>query len=85
MSELRKQAHTLPALLQVGKNGLTEEFINELSRTLKKKGLVKIRLLKSCAEKPREAAKIIAEKLGVELVSVVGGSLVFYDKSAKKQ
>lgn len=58
--------HTSLVLYQLGKQGLTENFINNLEKTFKKHNLVKINILKSCS-RDKEQVKKIAEKICSDL------------------
>lgn len=79
--ELRAKAHHLPALLQVGKNGVTASVKEELSRMAKKRGLVKVRFLRSYADEheSREAAEELVSGGSLELVAVTGNTAVVWD------
>lgn len=48
--------------LQMGKNGLSEGFIESLSKTFKNHGLIKLSVLKTCT-RDREEIKQIAEAI----------------------
>jgi RNA-binding protein YhbY len=54
---------------QLGKAGLTNTFVESLSKTFKKRELVKISILKSCC-RDRKEAKELAEKLCQELEKI---------------
>lgn len=85
--KLSAEANTLPTLLQIGKNGVTDVFIEELARMIKKKRLVKVKFLKSIADtlEPKEEALNIALKAKLELVGIVGHTMIFYDPHALKK
>ncbi len=72
----------LPVILQVGKNGLSEAFINEFDKIITKKKLVKIRFLRSFADlnDVNLVSSKLASDLGCDLISVVGNTAVFYRK-----
>lgn len=83
---LATKAKDLPAILQVGKNGLSDAFVAELRLLLEKKGLVKVRFLRSFVEssKAAEAAGVLAASAKAEIVGVVGNTAVFYRATIKK-
>jgi len=62
--------------VQLGKKGITEEFIREVKNRLEKHGVVKIRILKSFRRitgmDRRDIARIVAEKTGAQLLEVRG-------------
>ncbi len=81
---LRAQANGLPALFQVGKGGVSPALITQLDDALTARELVKLKvLLESAPEKPYALADTLAEATRAEVVSVVGGSMVFYRYSEK--
>ena len=53
-------------MLQMGKKGLSEGFLDSLSKTFKNHGLIKLSVLKTCT-RDREEIKQIAEGLRVGL------------------
>lgn len=72
---------------QIGKKGLTENFIDSLSKTFKNNKLVKISVLKSCTrdrEDIKKMAQEICEKLGKthnkKFVSRIVGFTIFVIK-----
>ncbi len=66
--------------IQLGKSGLTEGFINEVKRRLKKQGVVKIRILKSYLKSGendrRSIARKVAELAGARLIEVRGNTFI---------
>ena len=63
--------------LQIGKNGLTPEFVNQVRTFFEKERMVKIDILKSACRDKSEA-KEIAEKLISELGPKFGYKLIGY-------
>lgn len=63
--------------LQIGKNGLSSEFINQVKSFFGKERMVKIDILKSACRDKSEAKKI-AENLILELGSKYDYKLVGY-------
>lgn len=78
---LRGLANDLPALYQLGKNGITEEFIASLDEALDKKELIKVSVLKNVFMSTREAMDAICEELNCIPVSCVGSKMVFYRRA----
>lgn len=77
---LRKQAHDLDPILQIGKSGLSEGVLDEVKRQLKALKLVKLKLLKSARENEDRSA--LAEQLAAAtqsvLVEVRGNTVVLW-------
>ena len=82
-SHLRGMASTMNAIFQIGKASLTPELINGLDEALEKRELIKISVLKNCADDPRELGEMIAERTHAQVVAVTGKKIVLYRKSKK--
>lgn len=82
---LRGLANDLPALYQLGKNGITEEFIASLDEALDKKELIKVSVLKNVFMSTREAMDAICEELNCAPVSCVGSKMVFYRRAKEEK
>lgn len=80
---LGSEASTMNAIFQIGKASLTPELINGLDEALEKRELIKISVLKNCADDPREIAEIIAERTHSVVVKVIGKNHSF--PSGKKE
>jgi len=57
---------------QIGKKGLTHEFVEQMRRTFEKDELIKIDLLKSATRDKEEA-----DKIGSDLVEKLGNKFTF--------
>lgn len=80
---LSKLAVNEKPVLELGKANLTPEFTAALAEALAARELVKISLLKTCVEEPKEAAAVLADRTRSEVVRVIGRKIIFY-KAAKK-
>lgn len=83
-AQLRKIANSYDTILQVGKNGVGEETINQIDAALKTRELIKCRVLETCEYSAREAANIIAEKTASEPVQVIGTRFVLFRRNKDK-
>ena len=72
---LRGIAGTMDTIFQVGKGGINEALISQVSDALRKRELIKLRVLDNSAYTSREAAEEIAEKTGADVVQVIGNRL----------
>ena len=78
-ANLRGQANTLPAVFQVGKEGVTPAVAAQMLEAFHTRELLKGKvLLESCPQPPREAAEALAAMTDSEVVQVVGGGMVFF-------
>lgn len=78
---LKGLAMNLDPIYQVGKASVTPEFIEGIRETLEKRELIKISVLKNCADDPKELAVLIAERSGAQVVQVIGKKIVLYKES----
>lgn len=81
---LRSLAMTMDPIFQVGKSSLTPELIEALREAIDARELIKISVLKNCADDPRAIAEVIAERTRSEVVQVVGKKITLY-KEAKNE
>ncbi|MBL8150322.1 MAG: ribosome assembly RNA-binding protein YhbY [Blastocatellia bacterium] len=79
---LRSHAHHLSSILQVGKSGVSEAFLQQVSLALEANELIKIGILQNCDEDRHEVAEKLAEETGSELVQVLGKTVVLYRPSS---
>jgi RNA-binding protein len=78
---LRKESHHLKPVFQIGKQGIHETFINEISDVLESRELIKISVLQNAIEDSKTAGAFIAEKVNAELVQVLGNTITLYRQS----
>lgn len=83
-SKLRSLAQNIEPVGQVGKGGLSENMISGLSDALEKRELVKITVLNNAEDDISNIAAELAEKLGAEVVCVIGHKVVLYRLSHKE-
>lgn len=78
---LKGLASNLAPIFQIGKSSLTPEVTNAILESFNTKELIKIAVLKNCADDPREMGTIIAERTHSELIQVIGKKIVLYKES----
>lgn len=83
-AQLRSLANGIDAIFQIGKNGVDETFLEQVSNALEKRELIKITVLNNSGLEAREASDMICEELGCEGVQAIGNKFVIYRKSSKK-
>ena len=83
-SKLRSLAQNIEPVGQVGKGGLSENMISGLSDALEKRELIKISVLNNAEDDISDIAAELAEKLGAEVVCVIGHKVVLYRLSHKE-
>ncbi len=80
-SYLKGKAHKLDPIFQLGKSGLTENFLKQVEEALEARELIKIKILQNCELDPTNAANEIAGKLNAEFVQSIGSKFVIYKES----
>lgn len=74
---LRRLAHDLKPVVQIGKQGLTEQALASIDRTIEARELIKIKFL-DFQDQRQELSETIAEQLNSILISVVGNVAIMY-------
>ncbi len=82
---LRGLGQSCPAIMQVGKGGITENLLKTVSDALEARELVKLSVLDNCGEDPRAILDALCEALGADGVSCVGKKIVLYRESKEKK
>ncbi len=75
--DLKARAQRLKAMLKVGKEGLSPQFLTALDGALKHHELVKVKF-DEFKEQKKELALQLAERSGSHLVTRVGNVVVLY-------
>ena len=83
-AKLRGIASRYDTIFQVGKGGISDTLIRQTEDALKKRELIKMRVLDNCEFSSREAAQILAEKTGSEVVQVIGSRFVLFKRNPKE-
>lgn len=81
---LMKMASSVTPIFQIGKSSLTPEIIEAVDGALEKRELIKISVLKNCADDPKEIAEMIADRTRSQVVQVIGKKIVLFRVSKKK-
>ena len=77
-AQLRKQANTITAIFQIGKENITEPLIEAVDAALKKRELIKLSVLETSELSAKEAAQQLAEATNAEIIQCIGRKLVLY-------
>ncbi len=82
---LRGLANSLQSVTQVGKSGVTDEVCESIEAALDSKELIKLTVLETAPLTAREAADAVSERLGADVVSVIGRKFVLFRVSTKEE
>jgi RNA-binding protein len=80
-SYLKGIANSLPAILQVGKGGITDNLIRQVDEVLEARELIKGTVLRNSELEVRQVCEEIAQKVRAEIVQVIGSRFVLYRES----
>ena len=75
-AELKSQAMTMDSISQM---------TQAIRDALHARELIKISVLKNCADDPKELARILAERTGSQVVQVIGKKIVLYKLNPEKE
>ena len=78
---------TMEPIFQIGKGSISPSLVAAISEALEARELIKISVLKNCADDPKELAQIVAERTRSQVVQVIGKKIVLYKegKDEKKK
>lgn len=82
---LRGMANSMQSVTQIGKGGVSEEVCRSIEMSLDSHELIKLSVLETAPLSAREAADTVAEKLGADVVSVIGRKFVLFRVSTKEE
>ena len=84
-AQLRGLANTIDTILQVGKDGIGENLVQQAHEALEARELIKGRVLENNIEyDARTAAAELAKATRSEVVQVIGSKFVLYRESHSK-
>ena len=83
-AQLRGMANTYDTIFQIGKSGVSENLINQVSAALFARELIKLKVLETAPASVREIAEEVAAGCGADVVQVIGSKFILYKHSNNK-
>ena len=80
---LRSQANSLDPVFQVGKGEIDDSVVKATADCLAARELIKMKVLETSMYNAKEAAAILAEATGADVVQVIGSKFVLFLKKDK--
>jgi len=80
-AQLRALGNPLDTILQIGKDGITENTIKTVADMLAKRELIKCRVLENSGLTAQEAADALAKACRAEPVQAIGSRFVLYKEN----
>lgn len=81
---LKSLASSLDPIFQIGKSSITPEITEAIAESFNTRELVKIAVLKNCADDPRVIADMLAGRTHSQVVQVIGKKIVLYRQDKDK-
>ncbi len=81
---LKSLASTMEPVVHIGKASVSPEVIASVDEAVNARELIKIGVLKNCADDPHVIAEIIAERTHSQIVQVIGKKIVLYKPNRDK-
>ena len=78
---LRSIANTLTPITQIGKDGVTESFLEQLDGMLRTREIVKVTILDTAGLETKETANAVCEALRAEFVQAIGSKFTVYKRN----
>ncbi len=82
---LKKLGADQATLVQIGKEGLSDNALNHISETLQNNELIKIRVLKNSAEEIQAVIDKFVEIFDVNVLKITGKTALIYKENLKKE
>lgn len=80
---LRGLANTLDSIFQVGKGGISDVLLKQLSNALDARELIKISVLETAPGNAKELAEEIAKGTGSIVVQTIGNKITLFKQKKK--
>ena len=81
----RKQANTLDPIFQIGKGDISDNMLESIDQALLKRELIKLSVLESSGLTAKDAAEMLSEALGAEVIQCIGRKFVLYRENPDKE
>ena len=82
---LRAQANHLSPIFSVGKNGLTQAWLDQLDGALDRRELIKVSLQQNTDTTVEETAQFIESNTDIQVVQKIGRVLLLFKESANEK
>ncbi len=82
---LKALAVQLPAVVQIGKDGMSENVIQSVEDVLLARELIKVKINQNSDEDIKSTALELSGKLGCEVVQIIGRNCVLFKQKKDKK
>lgn len=81
---LKSLASNMDPVVHIGKASVTPELVGSVEEVLNARELIKMVVLKNCADDPKVIGEMIAERTHSAVVQVIGKKIVLYKPNKDK-
>lgn len=81
---LRALGNALDPVMQIGKDGITENSVTSVNLLLEARELIKIKVLNNADTTAREISNQLCSLTGADPVQSIGNKVILYKRSTKK-
>ncbi|MCA1031829.1 ribosome assembly RNA-binding protein YhbY [Bacillus timonensis] len=82
---LRSKAHHIDPIFQVGKGGVNENMVKQISDALEARELIKVSILQNCEDDRYTVSEQLSKGARAQLVQVIGNTIVLYKESRENK
>ena len=82
---LKSLAHSMQPIFQIGKNEISDAMVKQVSDALNARELIKVHVLETAPYTAREAAELLAEATGADVVLVIGTKFILYRETTDEK
>ncbi len=82
---LRKEAHAIEPIFQIGKDGVTDALANAIDEALEKREILKVHILETAMLDTRETCDKLAKRLNAEPVQAIGNKFILYREAREEK
>ena len=83
-AQLRALANPIDTVIMVGKGGFSDQLYKTADEAITARELIKGKVLENCEYTAREAADILSQQIGADVVQVIGSKFVLYRRNKKE-
>jgi len=84
-SYLKGLANRINPILQIGKKGITENFVIQVDEALEAREIIKIKVLDNNLLEPKEVANELCTLTNAEFVQSIGSKITLYRESEENK
>ncbi len=81
---LKSLAVDLPAVVQIGKEGMSPSVFKSVEDVLTARELIKVKINQNSDEDIKSTSALLVEKLDCELVQIIGRNCILFKQKDKK-